>query len=48
MYSMAQMLHITKAAPNFGEFLFRNCLEIREGGVSAVLFTDAQRQNRPP
>ena len=31
----------------FAEFTFRNCLEIREGGVSAVLFADMWRQNRP-
>jgi hypothetical protein len=32
---------------DFRERPFRNCLENREGGISAVLFDEVRRQNRP-
>ena len=31
----------------FAEFAFRDCLENRERGVSAVPFADVRRENRP-
>jgi hypothetical protein len=39
---------LLRRSPNFREFhTSRNCLENREGGVWAVLFSEARRQNKP-